>query len=1151
MIFDEFIFVKIPLKLLAAMLAVFGTTGLLGETYRTSTRIPTGMDPNSIYVADLNGDGRLDIVWGAFATLLTDPATIHTLIAQPSGGYKTGPVLTLPAHVTPYCQLADVTRDGIVDLICPYANGSDAAIEVFPGKNDGSFASALPPTQLPTSSTVIWSPVLQVPADLNSDSNPDIIIINAGVETAFILLGDGKGGFTLSPSTVGGVGAIQVIDLNNDGKLDLVFSNNHQFWLGDGRGNFKLGMQTSLGVNAAGICELHDMDGDGVPDAVCGNEVNNNGDFTGETQLLIFHGNGDATFATTPIQSTSYGNQDNAGGGLGTFLNPIKVLDLNGDQILDILGAGGDGLDVLLGQSGLSFDYPVHYAVGQIPGTGVFGWLDEYHLQVADLNQDGYQDLVTTGPNGVYIAYGKPKGTFDAAPAYEVAQVVGFTTVADFNEDGKPDLAATGDAQIELSLGNGDGTLQQHTEVPGTGFDYSSSKPILTGDFNGDHHQDLLAVGKTAQGQNGYALLLGHGDGTFSTPQLIDNGVSLWSTGVTAQVSDLNQDGSDDLVTVDTSQIYTALSQSDGTFKLVTTPIPSNLGSNYINQTPIAVGDFNHDGFPDLVICTAANLYVALGDGTGAFSTNGTLFSVPSYLGVAPTEAYSITIADLDMDGNLDIAVTLVIGPSIVPATDAIQSVTYVYYGNGDGSFTTAQVAGTFDRVLTQMYAVDMNGDGYPDLILDSYYPSEAAVAVVHSLPPGRSFDSETDYYAGIGLADLAVADWNQDGFPDLILSNGNSTPQANSVTVLTNVGDPNLVKGTLSASPEPSAYGQPITLQVAYTPPASGLIGGTVTFWIDGKSAGSGQLSGNIASATTTALLAIGPHTATAKWGGSSLYNALALSTALRVTKIPSIVSLSSSLNPAPDSQTVTFTAVVSGSSAAVPPASGTITFFDGTSSLGSSSLVSGQASLSVSSLAVGSHSITAQYSGDALFTQATSQPLTQTIQMPDFSLTVTPSSLSIAAGQSGSATVSIASVYGFNQSVQFACGGLPSGGTCTFSPAAAIPGVTSTLTISTSATAKNVTPHNLAKPNGNSPLKELAVLFFGVLSVSSIRRRWHRTFTRNLYGLITLASALAILSSCGGNAGKLNPPVTTNVTISGSSGILTHTATLTLTTE
>jgi hypothetical protein len=1147
--------VKIPSKLLAAMLAVFGTAGLLGETYRTSTRIPTAMDPNSVYVADLNGDGLPDIVWGAFATVGSNSATIHTLLAQASGGYQAGPVLTLPASVTPYCQLADVTRDGAVDLICPYVNGINAAIEVFPGRGDGSFASALPLISLPSSPTVYWSPVIHLTADVNSDSNPDIIISNLGLEessgsSTFILLGNGKGGFTLT-ATVGGVGVPQLIDLNSDGKLDIVFSNNHQFWLGDGKGNFHLGTQTTLGVNAEGICEMHDMDGDGIPDAVCGNEVNDNGDLIGGTQLLIFHGNGDATFASTPIQTINYGEQNYTSSGFGTFLNPIKVLDVNGDQIQDILGVSGDGLDVLLGHSSLSFDYPVHYAVGQLPFSGVFGGPDEFHLQIADLNHDGYLDLVTTGPNGVYITYGQSKGTFDAAPAYEVAQVAGYTTVADFNEDGKLDLAATGDAQLELSLGNGDGTLQQYMQVPGSGFDYTSGSPILTGDFNGDHHQDLLAVGKNTQSQTGYTLFSGHGDGTFSAPQLIDNGVSLWSTGVTAQVSDLNLDGLDDLVTVDTGQIYSDLSQSDGTFKLITTTIPSNLGSNYVNQTPIALGDINHDGFSDLVIATASNLYVALGDGTGAFSTNGTLISVPSYLGVTTTETYSVAIADLDMDGNLDVAVTFVIGPSIVPATEAIQSVTYAYYGNGDGTFTAPQVVGTFDRVLTQIYAADMNGDGYPDLILDSYYPTNAAVAIVHSLPPGRSFDSETDSYAGIGMSSLSAVDWNQDGFRDLIISNGNASFHANSVTALINQGNPNLVRGTLSASPKPSAYGQPITLQAAYTPPASGLISGIVTFWIDGKSAGSGQLSGNIASVTTTALLAIGPHTATAKWGGSSLYNALALSTPLQVTKIPSIVNLSSSLNPAPASQTVTFTAAVSGSSAAVPPASGTITFFDGTSSLGSSSLVSGQASLSVSSLAVGSHSITAQYSGDALFTPAMSQPLTQTIQMPDFSLAVTPSSLSIAAGQSGSATVSVASVYGFNQSVQFACSGLPAGSTCTFSPAAAIPGVTSTLTISISAIAQNVTPHSLAKPNGNNPMKELAVLFFGVISVSSIRRRWHRAFARNLYGLITLAGALAILSSCGGNAVKPNPPVTTNVTISASAGTLTHTATLTLTVE
>src|SRR5208283_3436582 len=119
---------------------------------------------------------------------------------------------------------------------------------------------------------------------------------------------------------------------------------------------------------------------------------------------------------------------------------------------------------------------------------------------------------------------------------------------------------------------------------------------------------------------------------------------------------------------------------------------------------------------------------------------------------------------------------------------------------------------------------------------------------------------------------------------------------------------------------------------------------------------------------------------------------------------------TLSTSLSPLPRKQSVTFTATVASNAPGSGTPTGTITFYDGTSTLGPAVLVNGQASICTSALSVGDHSITAVYSGDANFTTSTSAALTQTI------LSIAPT---ITA--SGNSTVYAGSIYTLNLLAQY----------------------------------------------------------------------------------------------------------------------------------
>jgi hypothetical protein len=161
-------------------------------------------------------------------------------------------------------------------------------------------------------------------------------------------------------------------------------------------------------------------------------------------------------------------------------------------------------------------------------------------------------------------------------------------------------------------------------------------------------------------------------------------------------------------------------------------------------------------------------------------------------------------------------------------------------------------------------------------------------------------------------------------------------------------------------------------------------------------------------------------------------------------------------------------------------------------------------------------------------------------TINLPqDFTLGLSASSLSVARGQSGTVTASIGPVNGFSQPVSFTCSGLPSGATCSFSPATLAPNGsasgTTTVTISTSATAGLLA--------GNRPY-ELAGLAAG-LSLLFAGRRFRKL--RRIGVLFLLLMAVGSAVSCG--TGTFAPPTTSTVSINATSGSLTHAASLSLT--
>ncbi len=231
--------------------------------------------------------------------------------------------------------------------------------------------------------------------------------------------------------------------------------------------------------------------------------------------------------------------------------------------------------------------------------------------------------------------------------------------------------------------------------------------------------------------------------------------------------------------------------------------------------------------------------------------------------------------------------------------------------------------------------------------------------------------------------------------------------PQSTSNTVSEVINSP-ASSTTLSASPNPANLGQAVTLSATVTPSTAT---GSVQFFDGGTLLGQSNLAGGAASLSVSTLTA-GTHTLTAKYSGDSSNPASTSNAVSEVINSPSSVFLTVSPNPASLGQVVTLSAAVTPSSA-----TGNVQFFDGSTLLGQSNLAGGAGSISVSTFTVGSHTLTAKYSGDSSNLAATSNAVTLTVngtQSTTTSLSVIPNPANVGQPVTLSAAVSPSSATG-----------------------------------------------------------------------------------------------------------------------------------------
>jgi len=217
---------------------------------------------------------------------------------------------------------------------------------------------------------------------------------------------------------------------------------------------------------------------------------------------------------------------------------------------------------------------------------------------------------------------------------------------------------------------------------------------------------------------------------------------------------------------------------------------------------------------------------------------------------------------------------------------------------------------------------------------------------------------------------------WN-----DPIFGESTSAP----LTQTVKLASPANTTTSLTSSVNPSVYGQAVsfTATVTANSPGARTPTGTVTFKDGSTTLGTGTLNAGGVATFSAGALSVASHSITSVYGGDTNDQG-STSTALTqmVNQASTTTTLKSSANPSVYGQSVTFTAIVAPVSPGAGTPTGTVTFEEGTTVLGTGTFSSGLAQFATSSLGVGTHSITAVYNGDANFSVSTAAALTQTVK-------------------------------------------------------------------------------------------------------------------------------------------------------------------------
>lgn len=359
---------KLLFCLVAAVGLMASIPALAGAalTFKPVVGLDVGENPSSLARADLDGDGKADLVVANFGS-----NSVSVLAGRGDGSF--GPGRDFPAGTSPRAiEIGDFDGDGSPDVVTANANSNDVSLLLNSGTGTLGAAIALPAGVAPFGIAK---------GDLNGDGRPDLVVANFQASNVSVLINTGNANFAAQQTFGVGSGpfSVRVADLNNDGRPDIATADASADTV-----SVRLNTTDSTGSPVTFGSTTAFPTGDG-PFAITGSDFNSDGrpDLatanSGAGTVSVLLGQGSGSFGAPVSSPVGDGPYDLATG------------DFDGDRVVDIVAANFDSDDVtvLSGEGDGSFADGVNFGVG----NGPFGVI------AADLNDDRAADIATADLN--------------------------------------------------------------------------------------------------------------------------------------------------------------------------------------------------------------------------------------------------------------------------------------------------------------------------------------------------------------------------------------------------------------------------------------------------------------------------------------------------------------------------------------------------------------------------------------------------------------------------------------------------------------------------------------------------------------------------------------------------------------------------------
>ncbi len=754
-----------------------------------------GVQSSSVKWGDFNNDNYLDII----LTGSNSSGNVTKIYKNNSGTSFSELSVSLENVNNGSVDLGDYNNDGNLDILLTGDSPGGAVSKIYKNNGNETFTEITVSLEGVAYSSASWG-------DYNNDSYLDILLsgYTGSGNIAKVYKNNGDETFTETSISLTGVsfGSADWGDYDNDGDLDILITGDTgsskilKLYKNNGSGSNWTFTEESIGTTTGVFYSSADW-----------GDYNNNGylDFiaTGYTgssySTKLYQNNLDGTFSQVSTISiadvsagdTKWGDYDNDGdldllisgdmsGTRITKLYKNNCLSINNApnsptglvsngtsfcQGTDIILSWDESTDTETPSLGLSYNL----RIGTTPGGSEI-------INPMSISSDGYRKVVMSGnvgsnlgitlkdlPIGTYYwsvqaidaSYSgsefAAENSFEILPFFEDSGISltgvmsGSVAWGDYDNDGYLDILLTGntvsDEISRVYKNNGDGTFS-NSGISFTGVFASS---VAWGDYDNDGYLDILLTGDTGTAPRS-RIYKNNGDGTFSYVVIsltqVTQGSVAWG--------DYDNDGDLDILLtgVSVSDVISRIykNNGDGTF--------SNSGISLIGvrDCSAAWGDYDNDGYLDILLTGDYETKIYKNNGDGTFSNSG--ISLPE------VNFGSAAWGDYDNDGYLDILLT--------GDTESVK-ISKIYKNNGDGTFSDSGISLIAVEDGSVVWG-DYNNDGYLDILLTGDTGSVQISKIYKNNGDGTFSDSGISL-PGVFLSSVAWGDYDNDDDLDILFT--------------------------------------------------------------------------------------------------------------------------------------------------------------------------------------------------------------------------------------------------------------------------------------------------------------------------------------------------------------------------------------------